>query len=152
MVDRLMPVGSQGSRWQAELPVEVDGRGEGEDARGDAADQSVRGSREMALQAELSLSELTIDSMRWRMRPIGGELRSGSFARLGLRSSPPKLGHGVLEVGAGEALVGNHELAGGRMAFEQLEHGLALACVGGDEVEVAHTAVRRAAEHEPHAQ
>lgn len=50
MVDRLMPVGSQGSRWQAELPVEVDGRGEGEDARGDAADQSVRGSREMALQ------------------------------------------------------------------------------------------------------
>jgi hypothetical protein len=63
MVDRLMPVGSQGSRWQAELPVEVDGRGEGEDARGDAADQSVRGSREMALQAELSLSELTIDSM-----------------------------------------------------------------------------------------
>src|SRR6266508_6764978 len=89
MVDRLMPVGSQGSRWQSELPVEVDGRGECEDARGDAADQSVRGSREMALQAELSLSELTIDSMRWRMRPIGGELRSGSFARLGLRSSPP---------------------------------------------------------------
>src|SRR5512133_2378120 len=48
MVDRLMPVGSQGSRWQAELPVEVDGRGEGEDARGDAADQSVRGSRPVA--------------------------------------------------------------------------------------------------------
>jgi hypothetical protein len=83
MVDRLMPVGSQGSRWQAELPVEVDGRGEGEDARGDAADQSVRGSREMALQAELSLSELTI-----RFAPEEADLLSyhaywSTHARLG---------------------------------------------------------------------
>src|SRR4051812_16966569 len=63
----------------------------GEDARGDEGDQSVQGSREMALQAELSLSEFTLGSIV-RGCALGDELRSGSFARLGLRSSPPRCG------------------------------------------------------------
>ena len=55
-----------------------------------------------------------------------------------------------LELLAGEALVGDDELAGGRLALEQLEYGLALGRVGGNEVEVADGAVGTAPEHEPH--
>ncbi len=53
MIDRLMPVLRKCTGWSAELPVEVDGGGEGEDARGHTADEPSGGSREMALEAEL---------------------------------------------------------------------------------------------------
>src|ERR687888_248923 len=151
MVDRLMPVGGQRSRWQPELPVEVDGGGEGEDARGDAADESAGGSREMALEAELLLERVDdrLDALAeapdrrrgalWFVGAGGAEQEGAEF------------GDGLLEVGAREAFVGDHELTDGRLPAKQLERGLALGSVGGDEVEVAYATVRAAPEDEPYA-
>src|SRR5919198_2806393 len=151
MVDRLMPVGGQRSRWQPELPVEVDGGGEGEDARGDAADESAGGSREMALEAELLLERVDdrLDALAdapdrrrgalWFVGAGGAEQEGAEF------------GDGLLEVGAREAFVGDHELTDGRLPAKQLERGLALGSVGGDEVEVPDATVRAAPEDEPHA-
>src|ERR671936_717733 len=53
MLDRLMPVGGEGAAWLAELPVEVDGGGEGEDAGSDPADEPGRGFRQVVFESEL---------------------------------------------------------------------------------------------------
>ena len=53
MLDRLMPVGGERSSRLSELPVQVNGRVEGEDAGGDPADQPGRCFREVVLEPEL---------------------------------------------------------------------------------------------------
>jgi len=53
MVDRIMPVGDEGAGWPTELPVEMDGGGEREDASGHPAEQSAGSPREMLLEAKL---------------------------------------------------------------------------------------------------
>src|SRR5574340_1466844 len=121
MVDRLMPVRGERSRWKAELPVEVDGGGEGEDPCGHAAYEPSRGSREMALEAKLVFERVDdrLDALadapdRWRCA-------LGLVSSPGPQEQPAERGHGLLEVSAGEALVGDHELARWRLALEQFE-------------------------------
>jgi len=58
MLDRLMPVLCECTGWSAELPVEVDGGGEGEDAGGDAAEEAVRCSGEVSFESELLLERV----------------------------------------------------------------------------------------------
>jgi hypothetical protein len=53
MVDRLMPVGGEGAVGLAELPVEVDGGVEGEDAGGDSAEEAGRRLCEVVFEPEL---------------------------------------------------------------------------------------------------
>src|SRR5438067_559505 len=150
MLDRLMPVGGEGAAWLAELPVEVDGGVEGEDAGGDSAEEAGRCLCEVVFEPELVFER--VDD---RLDPLPDlpDWRGGTVwlvGPVGAQQQSTELADGVLEVGAGEALVGNDELAGGRLALEQLEHGLALGRVRWDEVEVADGAVRAAPEHEPH--
>ena len=114
MVDRLIPVRRECAAGQAELPVEVDGGGEGEDACGDAGEMSPSGVLARWCSSwSWSFSVLTIDSIRWRIRPIGGlgtlRLVGAAWAAGGGRRSSRDC---LLEVGAGEALVGDYELAG----------------------------------------
>jgi hypothetical protein len=87
---------------------------------------------------------LTIDSMRWRIQPIGGLGRLGSSLRLGLSQQRAQLADGGFEVGAGEALVADDRGALDRVGFQQRERRFALALVGGDQVEVEDRAVRSA--------
>src|SRR5713101_5449913 len=136
MLDRLMPVAGEGAAWLAELPVEVDGGVEGEDAGGDAADETGRGFGEVVFE-----SELVFERVDDRLDPLPDlPDRQGLAVRLvgsaGAQQERAELADGVLEVVACEAFVGDHELAGGRLSLEQLEHGLTLGRVGGDEVEV----------------
>ena len=65
----------------------------------------------------------------------------GSSARLGRKSSARSSADGGFELGAGEAFVGDQELSGGWLPFEQLEHCLPLGGVRGDEIEVTNVAV-----------
>src|SRR5580765_4435359 len=150
MLDRLMPVGGEGAAWLAELPVEVDGGGEGEDASGDAANEAGRGLREVVFEPELVFER--VDD---RLDPLAdlADRRCLSVRFVGsawAQQERAELADSVFEVHACEAFVGDHELAGGRLPLEQLEHYLALGGVGGDELEVADAAVGAAPEHEPH--
>src|SRR6266540_3273797 len=151
MLDRLMPVSGEGAAWLAELPVEVDGGVEGEDAGGDAANEAGWSLREVVFEPQLVLERVDdrLDSLpdlpdrrRLPLRLVGSA---------GAQQECAELADGLLEVAAGEALIGDHELADGRLPLQQLEHGLALGRVGGDELEVTHAAVRAAPEHEAHA-
>jgi hypothetical protein len=53
MVDRLIGVGGEFAAWEAEALVEVDGGAEGEDACGDAGEQSGGGAAAVAFEVEL---------------------------------------------------------------------------------------------------
>src|SRR4249919_112787 len=151
MLDRLVPVRSERAWWSAELPVEVDGGGEGEDPRGDAADKPAWGLGEVPFETELVLERVDdrldalADAPDRRCRPL--LFVSSTWPQ----EQPAELSDRLLEVGAREALVGDHELTDGRLALEQLEHRLALACVRRNEVEVADAAIGAAPEHESHA-
>src|SRR5580765_3199162 len=150
MLDRLMPVGGERSAWLAELAVEVDGCGEGEDAGGDSAEEPGWCLGEVGFEPELVLERVDdrLDSL-----PDLADRRCLSVRFVGSARSQQQsaeFGDGGFELSAGEAFVGDHELAGGRLPLEQLEHYLALGGVGGDELEVADAAVGAAPEHEPH--
>src|SRR5919204_191293 len=151
MLDRLVRVGGECSWWAAELPVEVDGGGEGEDARGHAAEQSAGGFGEVVLEAELILER--VDDRFDPLPDASDRGRSSVWfvGAVGPYEQGAELGDGMLELLAGEALVGDHELSCRWLAFEQLEDGLTLGRVGGDEIEVADAAVGAAPEHQPHA-
>src|SRR5581483_5253731 len=150
MLDRLMPVRGECAWWTTELPVEVDGRGQGEDPRSHAADESGGSLGQVLLEPELLLERVDdrLDALPdlpdWR----GLSVRLVGSA--GAEQEGAQLADGLFEVAAGEAFVRDHELAGGRLPLEQLEHSLAFGRVGGDEVEVADAAVGAAPEHEAH--
>jgi hypothetical protein len=55
MFDRLMAVGGEGSCGLAELPVEVAGGVEGEDAGGDACEEAGWGAGEVVFESQLVL-------------------------------------------------------------------------------------------------
>src|SRR5438034_5638251 len=134
MLDRLMPVGGQRTRWPAELPVEVDSGGEGEYPRGHAADEPCGCLGQVTLEAELLLERVDdrLDSL-----PHAPERRRGSLGLVRAaraQEQPAQLRDALLEVGSGEALVREHELADGRLSAEQLEHRLPFSRVGGDKV------------------
>jgi hypothetical protein len=145
-----MPVGGEGTAWLAELPVEVDGGVEGKDAGGDSAEEAGWGLREVVFE-----SELVFERVDDRLDPLSDlpdrwTLPLQLVGSVGAQQQGTELGDCRLEVAAGEAFVCDHELAGGRLPFEQLEHGIALGHVGGDKVEVADAAVGAAPENEPH--
>src|ERR671935_255738 len=126
MLDRLVRVGGECSWWAAELPVEVDGGGEGEDARGHAAEQSAGGFGEVVLEAELILER--VDDRFDPLPDASDRGRSSVWfvGAVGPYEQGAELGDGMLELLAGEALVGDHELSCRWLAFEQLEDGLKL--------------------------
>src|SRR3990172_8646412 len=109
MLDRLMPVGGERSGRPAELPVEVDGGGEGEDACGDAADEPIRSSGEVALEAELVFQRVDDRLDALADAPDRGRGTVWLVGPVGPHEQGAELGDGLLEVGAGEALVGDHE-------------------------------------------
>ena len=151
MVDRLMPVGGKCSGRPPELPVEMDSRSEGKDAGGDAADEPLRRSGQVALELQLVFQRVDDRLDALADAPDRGRRTVWLVGALGPHEQGAELGDGLLEVGPCEALVGDHELARWRLPADQLEHGLPLSCVGGDELEVADAAIRAAPEHEPHA-
>ena len=119
MVDRLMPIGGKRSGWPPELPVEVDGGGEREDPRGHAADEAAGSPGQVPLEAELIL-----ERVHDRLDPLPETSDRGRRAiRLVGSARPqdkrPQLSDCLLEVAPGEALVGDHELADGRLSLER---------------------------------
>src|ERR1700678_2215297 len=125
MRDRLMVVGGEVPCWLAELPVEVDGGVEGEDAGGDAGDQSGGGACEVVFESELVLECLNdgFDSLPDRSDRWAGPV--GFVASAGPQQGGAEGFDGLFELGAGEALVGDHELTVDRLALEQGECGVA---------------------------
>src|SRR5438067_9198507 len=121
MLDRLVRVGAECAGWLAELPVEMDGGGEGEDACGDPADQAGWAAREVLFESQLVLEALhdrfdpLPDRAGWWARPLW------LVAAAGAEQVGAERGDRLLEVDAGEALVGDHELAADRLTFEQRE-------------------------------
>src|SRR5207342_2277560 len=149
MLDRLMPVGGECTRRPAELPVEVDGGGQGKDPRDDAADEAVGSLGEVVFEPELLFERVDDRLDPLADGPDRGRCSLWLVTSTGTQQQPAELGDSLLEVGAGEALVGDYKLPERRLAFEPLEHRLALSWTGGHEVGVAHAAVRPAAEVAP---
>ena len=54
----MMAVGRERSRWSAELPVEVDGSRQGDDARGDSTEEPLRCASEVVLDPKLLLERV----------------------------------------------------------------------------------------------
>jgi len=128
MLDRLMGVGGECSCWLAGLPVEVDGGAEGEDAGGDAADETGGGFGEVVFEPELvfeclddRFDPLADEAERW-LRP------GGLVGAAGADDHGAELVDGVFEVAAGEAFVAEDELAVQWLAGEQGEAGFAFRC------------------------
>lgn len=99
--------------------------------------------------------ELVFERGDDRLDPLPDPADRGKPLRLvdaaGTDEAGAELAHRLGELAAGEALVAGQELAFDRLPLEQGECGLALGGVGGDEVEIAHTAVRPAEQNEAHA-
>jgi hypothetical protein len=103
MVDRLVPVGGEGSGWLAGLPVEVDGGAEGEDACGDAAGEAGGGAGEVVFEPEL-VFEVLHDRFDALADPA--DRGSGSVVLVvaaGTLQQSAERGDGGLEVCSGEA-------------------------------------------------
>ena len=131
MVDRLIGVGGEFAAGQAESLVEVDCGAEGEDACGDAGEQTGGGAAAVAFEQQLvfeavddRLDSLPDPARRW-VPPVGLVGAAGS------QEQRAQLADGGLEVGAGEAFVADDRGALDRVGFEQGERRLALAAVGG---------------------
>src|SRR5882672_3595022 len=151
MIDRLMPVEGERAPWDADLPVEVDGGAEREYAGGDSRPEPVWCFGEVVFEPKLvfegvddRLDPLADEADRW-LRAVG--VVGAAWAD----DEAAEFAHGLLELVSGEALVADDELAGDRLAGEQVESRLALGRVRGDEVEVTNAAVRAADEDELHA-
>src|SRR5437867_1268909 len=144
MVDRLIGVGRECAGRKVELPVEADAGTEGEDARADACEYPFRCAPAVAFEQELVFER--VDD-RLDPLPDPADRRLWAVGLVGAaRAQKPvaELAYGLLELGAGEALVADDELALVRLPLEQDERRFPLGQVGGDEVEVAHGAVRAA--------
>ncbi|MFN2471308.1 MAG: hypothetical protein ABR583_10060, partial [Gaiellaceae bacterium] len=72
--------------------------------------------------------ELVFEALHDRLDPLadGSDRRARPFVlrSAGAQEGGAERGYGLLELGAGEALVGDHELAFDRLALEQAEHRL----------------------------
>src|SRR3954447_3902761 len=150
MADRLMAVGGERAWWPAELPVEMDGGGEGEDSGGEAADEACGGLGEVLLEPQLRFERVDDRLDPLADTPDRGDCSLWLVASTRAQQRPAERGDGSLELGAGEAFVGDHELTQGRLALEQREHGLTFGCVRWDEVEVTDAAVGAAPKDKPH--
>src|SRR5215218_8889962 len=151
MLDRLMPVEGQRTPWGADLPVEVDGGAEREYAGGDSRPEPVWCLGEVVFELKL-----VFEGVDDRLDPLADEadrrLRAvGLVGAAWAHNEAAEFAHGLLELVPGEALVADDDLAGDRLAGEQVECRLALRRVRGDEVEVTNAAVRAADEDELHA-
>src|SRR6266571_4025997 len=118
MLDRLIAVGAERACGLAELPVEVDGGVEGEDAGRDAGDQAARCASEVLFEPQLVFEALhdRFDSLP--NRPDRWTGPCWFVAAAGTEEAGAERGDRVLEVGAGKASVGDHELALDRLALE----------------------------------
>jgi hypothetical protein len=90
------------------------------------------------------------DSIHWRMGP-SEPCRRGSSLRSGPQQPAAEVGDELLEVAAGEALVGDDRGAVELDAAQDLGGGVALGQVGREQVERDRHAVGRAQQHQPEA-
>src|SRR5438270_8571828 len=103
MLDRLMPVGGEFAWWPSGLPVEVDGRAEGEDAGGDPGEEAVDRSRVVALERELLFEgvddrfDSLADEADWRLRAVA------LVGAAGPDDQGAELARGLFEVAPGDA-------------------------------------------------
>ena len=147
-----MAVGAEVSGWLAELPVEVDGGVEGEDAGCDSGEQAGGGAGEVLFEPQLVFEGLHDRFDPLPDRPNRWVWPVGFVAAAGPQQAGAERFDGLFEPGAGEAFVSEHELAVDRLALEQGERGVPFWGVGGDEVEVTDATVGAAPEHQTHAQ
>ena len=92
------------------LPVVEDGGGEGEQAAGDAADEAGEGAAAVAFEREL-----VFERVEGRFDPLADAAERAEawlfvFA-VGAQQPAAERGDVLLELGAGEAFVGDHDLA-----------------------------------------
>src|SRR4051812_50189487 len=119
MVDRLIGVAGELAAWQAEALVEVDRGAEGEDACGDASEQSCWGAAAVVFE-----QELVFEAVDDRLDPLPdpAERRVWPVGLVGSawpQQQRAQLAHGGFEVGAGEAFVADDRGALDRVGFEQ---------------------------------
>ena len=115
--------------WPAELVVEADAGGQGEEPLQDALSQPAEGARAVALEGEQVLAgpEDRLDALadRREVRTFTGLIRAP-----GPDHEHVELSGGGGELATGVALVADQYLTAARSAREQLERDLALVAFG----------------------
>ena len=101
----------------AGVPVVEQHGGEGEEAAGDAADEAGEGAAAVAFERQL-----VFEGVEGRLDPLsdaaeGAEARLFVFA-VGAEQSAVERGDVLFELGAGEAFIGDDDLAAGEDALE----------------------------------
>src|SRR6058998_1933297 len=144
MVDpELVAIGAEAQARLTDLGVMPEPGGEGEEPQPDAGARARGCAGAVALEAELSLAGPKTDSIHWRTRPSDPNW-SGSSLRSGRRELGSAIGHPALELGAGEALVGDDGEAGERDPLEHLARDLSLGSICRGELEGDRSPVARA--------
>src|SRR6266540_204440 len=140
----------QGSGWTAELVVEPDAGGQGQQPRADALPEPLGRACAVTLQGEQIL-----EGLEDRLDALADEAEEGAAARLVLASranhAAPERGHGALEVSSGIALVADHGLSALKAARQELQGHPALRALGRTQDGRARGAIEGARQVQAHA-
>src|SRR5437764_6300794 len=131
MVDpELVAISTEAPAWLTDLGVMPEAGSEGEEPQPDAGAQARECAGAVALEAELSLA-----GPKDRFDPLARAPERSELERLVLAIGTKKLGsaigHPALELGAGEALVGDDGEAGEQDPLEHLARDLSLGAFAG---------------------
>src|SRR5919108_491123 len=113
-----MVIGDERAAGLVDLPVVPDGGGEREHAQRDAGEDALERAAAVALERERVLG--LVDD---RLDPLADATECSEASRFVFAVGPDELGperaHDLFELGAGEALVADHDLSADKRALEQ---------------------------------
>src|SRR5213596_2771907 len=143
VVPELVAIGAEAPARLTDLGVMPEPGGEGEEPQPDAGAQARECAGAVALEAELSLA-----GPKDRFDPLAHAPERSELERLvlaiGTKELGSAIGHPALELGAGEALVGDDGEAGERDPLEHLARDLSLGSICRGELEGDRGPVARA--------